>query len=511
MERGEMQKEITLTGFDLQISDVLRLAREEVVVNLDSHALEKVKKARQIVLEKAQGTEKIYGLNTGVGQNKDQRIAIDAFEEFNRNLIYSHLVAIGDAVPEVQARAVLLIKLHSFLRGNSGVSEKIIFLLKELINRRITPVMKATSSIGEADLGTLAFLGLVLMGEGEVYYHGKICKTAQVFAKENLKAVVLGVKDGLSIVSSNAYSQALSIFAIDEMRCLLANMELIYSLTLEAVDGNITPFLYFSKTAPSGSGYLLAAEKILTNLSDSYLLKQHFRKSMQDPLSFRNFPNVVASLYDALEYLSKIVSTNLSVSDENPYVDLEKEEILSTSNYDTTSVALALEMVNTALSQLARMSVFRIIKLGDSSFTDLPRFLAANEQMLGFQTLQKTAVRLEVQINDLTNTTINNFYPISSGIEDYATNLLLILSKNTQIISYFNYILAIEGLSAAQAIDLGQVKQLGVGSQQLYSKFRTLVPFLEKDSNLSELVEKIASELIANTLGIATSFGAAQL
>ena len=118
---------------------------------------------------------------------------------------------------------------------------------------------------------------------------------------------------------------------------------------------------------------------------------------------------------------------------------------------------------------------------------------------------------LDKNVNDLTNTTINNFYPISSGIEDYATNLLLILSKNTQIISYFNYILAIEGLSAAQAIDLGQVKQLGVGSQQLYSQFRTLVPFLEKDSNLSELVEKIASELIANTLGIATSFGAAQL
>ncbi|AYG00342.1 HAL/PAL/TAL family ammonia-lyase [Lactococcus allomyrinae] len=506
-----MAHKIILTGFDLQIVDVLRIAREDYVIELDSKSMQNVRKARQIVLKKANGTERIYGLNTGVGQNKDQLIALDSFENFNRNLIYSHLVAIGELVPEVQARAVVLIKLHSFLRGNAGVGEEIIFLLKELLNRHITPVMKATSSIGEADLGTLAFLGLVLMGEGEVYYQGRILKTAEVFEKEDLKAVVLGVKDGLSIVSSNAYSQALSIFAIDEMRRLLSNMELIYSLTLEAVDGNITPFLYYRKTAPEGSGYRLAAEKILTNLTDSYLLENHQRKSMQDPLSFRNFPSVVASLYDALAYLSTIVSTNLTVSDENPYVDLEREEILSTSNYDTTSVALALEMVNTALSQLARMSVFRIIKLGDSSFTDLPRFLAANEQMLGFQTLQKTAVRLEVQINDLTNTTINNFYPISSGIEDYATNLLLILSKNAQILSYFNYILAIEGLSAAQAIDLRHVKRLGAASQQLYSKFRTLVPFLDRDYNLSELVEKIASELIGNTLGIAASFGAAQL
>ncbi|MCL2114452.1 MAG: aromatic amino acid lyase [Streptococcaceae bacterium] len=506
-----MAHKIILTGFDLQIVDVLRIAREDYVIELDSRAMQNVRKARQIVLKKANGTERIYGLNTGVGQNKDQLIALDSFENFNRNLIYSHLVAIGELVPEVQARAVVLIKLHSFLRGNAGVGEEIIFLLKELLNRHITPVMKATSSIGEADLGTLAFLGLVLMGEGEVYYQGRVLKTAEVFEKEGLKAVVLGVKDGLSIVSSNAYSQALSIFAIDEMRRLLSNMELIYSLTLEAVDGNITPFLYYRKTAPEGSGYRLAAEKILTNLTDSYLLENHQRKSMQDPLSFRNFPSVVASLYDSLAYLSKIVASNLTVSDENPYVDLEREEILSTSNYDTTSVALALEMVNTALSQLARMSVFRIIKLGDSSFTDLPRFLAANEQMLGFQTLQKTAVRLEVQINDLTNTTINNFYPISSGIEDYATNLLLILSKNAQILSYFNYILAIEGLSAAQAIDLRHVKRLGVASQQLYSKFRTLVPFLDQDYNLSELVEKIASELIENTLGIAASFGAAQL
>lgn len=506
-----MTQEIILNGFDLQISDVLRLAREDLTVQLDPYAIGKVKKSRQIVLDKAKGHEKIYGLNTGVGQNKDQRIAIDEFEKFNRSLIYSHLVAIGEPVPEVQARAVLLIKLNSFLRGNAGVSVEIIDLLQALINRRITPVMKATSSIGEADLGTLAFLGLVLMGEGEVYYHGAICQTVNVFKLEGLKSVVLGVKDGLSIVSSNAYSQALSIFAIDEMRRLLTNMELIYSLTLEAVDGNITPFLYYRKTAPISSGYFRAADKILTNLTGSYLLENHTRKSMQDPLSFRNFPNVVASFYDAMDYLSKIVSTNLIISDENPYVDLDREEILSTSNYDTTSVALALEMVNTALSQLARISVFRIIKLGDSSFTDLPRFLAANEQMLGFQTLQKTAVRLEVQINDLTNTSVNNFYPISSGIEDYATNLLLILSKNSQIISYFNYILAIEGLSAAQAIDLRAVKHLGVGSQQLYSKFRSLVPFLDKDYNLSELVECLADELVKNTLGKVVSFGAAQL
>ncbi|MFC4653284.1 histidine ammonia-lyase [Lactococcus nasutitermitis] len=501
----------TLTGFDLKPREVLRIVRENLKLEIDSTALQRAKKARQIVLKKAQGTEKIYGLNTGVGQNKDQLISIDAIEKFNRNLIYSHLVAIGAPVSEIQARATLLIKLNSFLRGNSGVSLEIILLMLEMLNRQITPVMKATSSIGESDLGTLAFLGLVLIGEGEVYYQGKIQATKQVFEQEKLIATVLGPKDGLSIVSSNAYSQALSIFVIDETERLLANMELIYSLTLEAIDGNVTPFLCYRKSAPENSGYLQVAEKILANLTGSYLIDNHYRKSMQDPLSFRNFPSVAASLYDALDYLSQIVSTHLTISDENPYVDLEREEILSTCYYDTTSSALALEMVNTSLSQLARMSVFRIIKLGDSNFTDLPRFLAANEQMLGFQTLQKTAARLEVQINDLTNTTANNFYPISSGIEDYATNLLLVLSKTSQILSYFNYILAIEGLSAAQAIDLRKVKPLGIGSQQLYSTLRKLVPFLDSDYNLSELVEKIASELIANSLGIAASFDAAQL
>lgn len=506
-----MAQKIKLTGFDLQIIDVLRVARGDFEVELDEIAIERVKKSRQIVLDKAQGTEKIYGLNTGVGQNKDQTIAFAEFEKFNRNLIYSHLVAIGDPVNEIQARAVLLIKLNSFLRGNSGVAEEIVLFLQILLNRRITPMMKATSSIGESDLGTLAFLGLVLLGEGKVYYQGELQPTADVFAKEKLQPIILGPKDGLSIVSSNAYSQALSIFAIDEAQRLLSNMELIYSLTLEAVDGNVTPFLWYKKSAPQQSGYLHAAERVLSNLAGSYLLDEHSRISMQDPLSFRNFPSVAASLYDAIDYLERIVASHLYISDENPYVDLETDAILSTCNYDTTSVALALEMVNTALSQLARMSVFRIIKLGDSSFTHLPRFLAATEQMLGFQTLQKTAVRLEVQINDLTNTTTNNFYPISSGIEDYATNLLLILTKTSQILSYFNYILAIESLSAAQAIDLGKEKRLGIGSQHLYNTLRTLVPFLSQDYNLSELVEKIAAELIANTSGIAASQGAAQL
>lgn len=487
-----MNETLILTGFDLTTADVLRVANGNVLVKFDDESLNRVRKSREIVLKFVKSDQKIYGLNTGVGQNKDTKIPPEQISSFNRNLIYSHLVAIGDFVPENHARAALLIKLNSFLRGNAGVSEEIVHLILQLLNKQITPVMKATSSIGESDLGTLAFLGLVLIGEGNVFYKGQIRPTADVFNEKKLNPVKLGAKDALSIVSSNAYSQALTVFAAQEIQQLLTNTELVYSLSLEAIDGNITPLVSYATQAIDKSGYKIAAEKVLSNLTESYLLENHVRNSMQDPLSFRNFAAVSGALYDALNYLTKIIANNLVISDENPFVDLENEQIFSTCNYDTTNVALAFEMVNTALSQLARMSVFRTLKLGDSNFTSLPRFLSASENMLGFQTLQKTAVRLEIQIQDLTNTATNNFYPISSGIEDYATNLLLILSKNSQILSHFNYILAIESLSAAQAVDLKNLKQLGWQTGQLYSTIRKNVPFLDTDRNLSELVEKIS-------------------
>ncbi|GFH40383.1 histidine ammonia-lyase [Lactococcus insecticola] len=495
-----MTETLTLDGFTLTIATLIAATHSHhVQVSLSATALEKAQKAHAIVQAAVHGDALIYGLNTGVGQNKDKKIAPDQMADFNRDLIYSHLVAVGDNVSELVARATLIIKLNAYLRACSGVSLELIELLKVLVEKNITPVMKKTSSLGESDLGTLAFVGLVVIGEGEVYYQGVIRKTADVFAALAIEPLKLGAKEGLSIVSSNAYSQAQAAFVSYQSHQFVDQLEQIYALSMEGFDANSNLLVQSHPRTTRFTGLARTTENVLKHLENSYLLDGHKRTYIQDPLSFRNFTSVAGAFRDNLTYFSRHVTESLQVSDENPYVDHTSEQIYSTANYDTTALALAAQLLSSSYVQLARLSAFRIFKLADSQVTGLPRFLAANEQMLGFQTVQKTVATLDVTIQDLASPIAQNFYAISSGVEDYATNLPEILQKIEAILEQFSYLSAIELIHSTQAIDLRKLTtenlQLGKKTQVLYDKVRVLSPFFDHDRNISLDITLLKKEL----------------
>lgn len=225
-----IKQELLLTCFNLSIDDVAAMARSRIAVRVDQDAWERVALSHNLLLKAAKEGKAVYGLNRGVGLNKDKTLfegdaltqeAREASINFNRNNLYATSSAAGPEMPAKIVFSVMLVKLNSILQGTTGAQPEVAKLLQEFINRGIQPVIPSRGSIGEADITILAHLGLTLMGEGKVYFEGKLMPTSTVLAMNGLKPLVPFGKDSLSIMSSNAYSAALgALLTYDAERLL---------------------------------------------------------------------------------------------------------------------------------------------------------------------------------------------------------------------------------------------------------------------------------------------------
>lgn len=442
-----------LTGYGLTINDIERVVGGEKV-SISKEAYQRLKDSRNVVLKYLDSDEHIYGLNTGVGKNKDRCIPKEKIEDFNRQLIYAHCVGIEPELSINNVRAAMLIHLNNMLKGYSGVQVAIAELLLDFLNWGVTPVVNGFGSVGEGDIGILSYIGLGLMGEGLVDYNGERFKAKEVFEKLGLKPIHFFAKDGLAVISSNAVSFSRLALLIPKIENLLYWFDLTCSLSLEALGGNITPLDNVVVKSKKHIGQVLSSQNFISALKGSYLLSKK-TKTVQDPLSFRNATLIHGAAYDSLTYVQEQLTLELESSDDNPMVDIANQRILSTPHFETINMSLAIEMLNVALSHVSNASVQRMIKLGNPDFTGLSRFLIADEhQYFGLQALQKTAATLDVEIHHSSQILSNFSYPLAGEMEDRQTNLPLILQNLDGIVTKLQEVLAIELLYATQAIAL---------------------------------------------------------
>ncbi|MBM7635676.1 aromatic amino acid ammonia-lyase [Streptococcus saliviloxodontae] len=442
-----------LTGYELSIEDVQRVVKGEIV-SISQDSFERMTTARQVVLEALTGDQAIYGLNTGVGKNKDRRIPINDIDHFNRQLIYAHCVGIEPELTIEEVRATMLIHLNNMVKGYSGVQVAIAERLVDFLNLGITPVVNGKGSIGEGDIGILSYIGLALLGEGLVDYQGKRYTAKEVFESLGLKPIHFGAKDGLSVISSNAASFARLALLVPKLERILKWYDLAYGMSLEALDGNTTPLDDSVVRNKALSGHQCSYRHVKCVLEGSYLFEKN-SSGVQDPLSFRNVTLIHGAAYDSLSYVKKQLYDEWESSDDNPMVDITTGRILSTPHFETLNVTLAIEMLNVALSHVSNASVQRMIKLGNPDFTGLSRFLTADDsQFFGLQALQKTAMTLDVEIHHACQILSNVSYPLAGEMEDRQTNLPLIIQELEVITEKLYDLLTIELLYATQAIAL---------------------------------------------------------
>lgn len=493
-----MLNSLILDGKKLTIEDVESVSRERRPVVISDEAWNRLKVAREVIVELAAEGTPVYGLNRGVGWNKDKVIDPEFYEVYNRNLLLSHSAGVRPDAPEEVVRAVMLARLNGLLAGATGVDPEIAGRYADFLNLGIHPVFPLRGSVGAADITSISHIGLTMIAEGEAVVGGKRMPAIEALAEAGLAPLRLGPKDGLAIVSSNALSAGNGALALADIQSLLDTADYVYALSLEAIRGNISPLDEAVHRMRPFPGQLKSLNLIRNALKNSDLWNDFNPESLQDPLSFRDACQIHGAARDALQYARTQLELHLNSSDDNPCVLTDERRILSCANYDPVSWTLGFEMLCSALHHVSKSSCYRMIKLGDPKFTGLSRFLTADpSRSVGFCTVQKTATSLDAEIRHLSNPVSADYMSLAGDMEDHAANSPFVVSKTREIVERATYILAIEALHAAQAIDLRGNLLLGEGTRAVYHLLRSQVPFLAQDRNQTTDIE-LAYQLLSN-------------
>jgi histidine ammonia-lyase len=483
---------ITLTGNDLTIENVVQVAYHDAPVQLSSLARDRMVSSRAVVDELAQGPDPIYGLTTGLGALKGLRITTDDLHQFQRNILLSHAAGVGPDYSVPVVRAIMLARLNGLARGGAGIQPAVFDLLLALLNARIHPIVPSRGSVGMGDLTPLAHLALPLIGLGEVDYHGQRLPALDALTRAELRPVQLAAKDGLALCGSNSASVGHGALVLAAGLDLLACGDIAAALSLEAFQGGVSLFSEGIHAVRPYSGQLVSAERMRLLLAGSGLWSEVPGRSLQDPLSLRCITQVHGACRDVLSFVRSTLETELNATSDNPIVLPDEKRIVSNGNFHPGGLAMAFDTLAIALAQLSSLATSRVLRLMDPVQTHLPPQLTPQPGVnSGFGVLQKTVTALNAETRFLAGPASLDFMAVANDIEDHATMTTRCVSKADQIVENSRYVLAIELLSAAQALDLRDRPILGAGTRAAYEAVRSVVPFMAVDHYMAPAVEAV--------------------
>lgn len=491
---------IRLDGRSLTLQELHDIAVHRKTVEISPDGLERAVQGRQVLFDMAAAGEPVYGLNRGVGWDKDKEFSQDFFEDFNRNLLHSHSVGMEPYNSVEEVRAIMTIRLNRALNGHTGISKEILELYKDYLNLGIHPRVPRRGSIGEGDIATLSHIGLAFIGEEMVEYEGRIENSKEVMERLGLPLAILGPKDGLSILSSNAQGEGMVYMMTVKARQLIRLANRVGALCLEGLNGVVDPFTAVVNEVRHLKGQAACATEIRDALEGSYLYATHPDRPLQDPLCFRGMHAIHGAVYDGVFYIEDLLTRQINATDDNPCIIPEEGRTYGSANFETISLAVGVEMLAIALSHVSKASTYRMIKMMGPHFTGLTRQLTPEEvRYIGFGTVQKATATLDTEIRHLANPSSMDFFPSEGDIEDHASNLPLVVSKVNDILDKLMYLFAIEIMHACQAIDLRGGPKLGVQTGELYRAYREVVPFYGADRNISQDI-KLSYDFLVRTV-----------
>jgi histidine ammonia-lyase len=508
LRRVGRDEEIVLTGSDLTIEQVARVAWLGSGVHVSAGARERLRRSRDVVERLVAGPKPVYGLNTNLGELKDHRIADSDQDTFQRHILLSHATGVGEEHPTDVVRAMMLARLNGMARGASGVQPEVFDTILAMLCAGVHPMVPSRGSIGMSDLAPLAHLALPLIGEGRVEFGGDRMSGADGLAEAGIQPPTLAAKDGLALVSANSASVGHAALVIARAVDLLAIANVAACLSLEGLAGHARALDRHVDTARRFSGQMTSAQQMRRLLAGSGLWHITPAFGVQDPISFRSASQVHGAVLDALESVRATLETELNSTGDNPMVLIDSGEMISDGNFHPAALSIALDSFAIALAQLASMSANRIVRLMDPGFTHLATYLTAKPGLnVGLGVLQKTATALNAEIRLAANPASLDYVPVAGAIEDHATMAVEGAAKADRAVTAANELMAVELLVASQAVDLREGAALGAGTAAAYEAVRAHAPKMAEDRLMARDVEAVAGALRDGSL-LATVAGA---
>jgi len=436
--------------------------------------------------KKIDAHEIMYGVNTGIGEFSEVVLNDDQVEEFQKYLVYNHAAGIGDPAPIEYIRGAMLGRINVHAHGNSGCRPEITLTLLEMLNEGVTPYVCQKGSVGACgDLAPMSQIALLMLGEGQAYYKGKLLDGKEAMKKAGISIPGLQARDGLAIINGSNVLTAMSAIFLYDANNWLKQAEIAAAMSLEALKANMKPYTVKLHKARGFKGAVRSAEAIRKLVEGGDLKEERIKCKIQDAYSMRSTPQVIGAAHDALDYACSQVEIELNGVGDNPVFFPDEDLQISGANFQGSPVSLPMDMAGVAITMVSVMSERRLNRLNNPALSvGLPAFLTKGAGMFsGMMLSQYTADMQIVEQRILSAPASIQSIPAAADQEDFVSMGMNTAIKNFQILDNAYGILGIEFMAAAQALDFRDYK-FGKGVTKAKEIIRKHVEFLDVDRPL---------------------------
>ena len=493
MEHPKDIKRVVLDGRSLTLEALVAVARFGAAVELAPEAREAMVRSRALA-EKIAGEKRVaYGITTGFGDFATVAVPDEWSNQLSTNLILSHCTGTGEPYAAEQVRGMMLLRANALCVGISGVRPLLVEMLIDMLNKGVTPVIPQKGSLGASgDLAPLSHMGLVLLGLGEALYEGRRMPGGEAMALAGIPALdTLVSKEGLGITNGTCAMTSVGALHLYDTMQAARLADLISSLTLTALTGQLNAFQERMHTARGHKGQIQVAENLRRLTDGCEILERSQGDRVQDAYALRCIPQVHGAVRDALEFIKSKVDIELNAVTDNPLLFPEDEAVISGGNFHGEPMALPFDFLGIACSELASISERRIERMVNAALSNgLTRFLTTEGGVnSGFMIVQYTAASMASENKVLAHPACVDSIPSSANQEDFVSMGTTAARKAGTILENTRSVLAYELLTACQAIDIrrrsGEHGQgLSPAGEAVFRRVREQVAFMEKDREL---------------------------
>ncbi len=484
---------IFIDGEHLTLEQVLLVARNKAVVKLHVSGKEKLLRSRKIVERIISSGEVAYGITTGFGKFSDVSISKEDCDTLQKNIIMSHSCGIGEPLPQEAVRAMMLLRANSLVKGYSGVRLELVELLLNMLNSGIHPLVPCKGSVGASgDLIPLSHIALAMIGLGEVEYSGKKMSSKDALQLAGLRPISLTAKEGLALINGTQYMSALGCLAVSDALELFKAASVAAAMSFEALEGIPNAFDPRVHEVRPHQGQRLCAQLMLRLLKGSEMMGRDKHKRVQDAYTIRCIPQVHGASLDAINYVKGVLETEINSATDNPLIFPNGGDVISGGNFHGQPLALALDFLAIAVSELGNISERRTERMVNPSLNgDLPPFLTRNGGLnSGLMLLQYAAASLVSENKVLSHPASVDSIPTSGNQEDHVSMGSIAAHKVRTVVENVSWVIAAEMLAASRGMEFISHK-VGQGTGIAYRLIREKVPFKDADQILYEELNQV--------------------
>lgn len=477
-----------ITGENITLENLYEIAHNpSLKAELSATGRAKMQKSRDYIEGRISSGEVMYGVNTGFGAFSSVRISDAEIEQLQKNLIRSHCVGVGTPFTKTETRAMMVLRANALAKGHSGIRPIVVETILNFLNNDIIPVVPSQGSVGASgDLAPLSHLALTLIGEGQAWgADGKIVPVSDLLKEKNVAPLELKAKEGLSLINGCQVMTSIGLLSVWEARRLLWMADLAGAMSLEGLRGSRKAFDPLISAARPHPGEAKTARNLMKLMGEmSPIGESHLTDDtrVQDAYSLRCMPAVHGAAKDALRYVAKVLETEANSSTDNPLVFADDNKVLSCGNFHGMPVAHAMDFAGIAISSQASISECRISKMISTQMSELPPFLTPNGGLnSGHMIVQVAAASLVSENKVLAHPASVDSIPTSAEKEDHVSMGTIAARKFAQILRNAENVVAMELLSACQALNMIEPLEPAAGVKAAFTYIRSKVPYAKED------------------------------